>query len=90
MEQVPLRLGIVKDASLQIDTDLAEEVVATKHVRVPHGQPEGPRLQAGDGRVEAHCLIEDGIEGVLLDFGFALAGLGLVGQQIYLENITRN
>lgn len=84
LQQIPLRLWIIEDATLQINADLTEEVIASKHVRVPHGEPQGARLQAGNGRVEAQCLIEDRIECVFLDFGLAFARLRLVGQQINL------
>lgn len=79
LQQIPLWLGIVEETALQIDTDLAQEIVASKHVRVPDGQPQSFRLQAGKGRMEAQRLIKDGIQCVLLDFGLAFASLRLIG-----------
>jgi hypothetical protein len=80
LQNVPLRLGIVKHLVLQSHHHLAQKIVATEHVAVPHRQPEGARLQTVQCHVEAQRFVEHGIERVLPDTSFPLARLGLVGQ----------
>lgn len=39
LQQIPLRLWIVKETTLQIDADLAQKIVAAEHIRMPNSQP---------------------------------------------------
>lgn len=55
LERVPLRRRIVEDFVLQGHSNLAKEIVASKHVWMPDCQPQGSGLQSAQTHMELKC-----------------------------------